>query len=71
MKNEDKTKSKRDQKKQKAIDKIGRSKDKLWKNATDIYHSLTDIVIIQKEEVTEQLLAKIKEAIEKVEKKKK
>lgn len=70
MKN-DKSNSKRDQKKQKAIDKIGRSKDKLWKNATDIYHSLTDIVIIQKEEVTEQLLAKIKETIEKVEKKNK
>lgn len=63
--------STRDQKKQKAIEKIGRSKDKLWRNATDIYASLTDIVLIHKEEVTEQLLAKIKEAIEKVEKKNK
>lgn len=61
---------KREQKKQKAIERISKSKDRLWKNATDIYKSLTDIVIIQKEEVTEQLLAKIKEAIEKVEKKK-
>lgn len=63
--------SKREQKKRMAIDKINKSKDRLWKNATDIYKSLTDIVIIHKEEVTEQLLKKIKETIEKVEKKKK
>lgn len=60
----------RDQKKQKAIEKLSKSKDKFIDAATDIYVSLNKIVLYKKEEVTESLLEKIKEAIEKVEKKK-
>lgn len=62
--------SKREQKKKAAIKKLIKSKDDLVSSATDIYKSLTKIALYKKEEVTEQLLNKIKEAIEKVEKKK-
>lgn len=70
MKNENKTNNKREEKKQIALKKFHKSKDKLIHATKGIYESLTKVVLIHKEEVTEQLLAKIKEAIEKVEKKK-
>lgn len=70
MKNE-KANSKREEKKQNAIKQLHKSKDRLVTAATNIYKSLNKIVLYKKEEVTEQLLAKIKEAIEKVEKKNK
>lgn len=62
---------KREQQKRNAIKKLIKSKDDLVSSATDIYKSLTKIALYKKEEVTEQLLKKIKEAIDKVEKKNK
>lgn len=71
MKNDDKTNgSKRDQKKKVAMKQLIQSKGDLIRSAKDLYKSLTKIALYKKEEVTEQLLNKIKEAIEKVEKKK-